>query len=92
MYVYFHSLHVSGNHVPIIRRINCISAIPLCVDDRLLRPHRVTYTTYHTDTVDSPDYGHMFARNMYKIEINIHETFVRPIGLFTGITHIQLNL
>jgi len=28
MYVYFHSLHVSGSHVPIIRRINCINAIP----------------------------------------------------------------
>ena len=24
MYVYFYSLHVSGNHVPIIRRISCI--------------------------------------------------------------------
>jgi len=28
MYVYFYSLHVSGNHVPIIRRINCVNAIP----------------------------------------------------------------
>jgi len=25
IYVYFHSLHVSGSHVPITRRINCIS-------------------------------------------------------------------
>jgi hypothetical protein len=25
MYVYFSSLHVSGSHVPIIRRINCIN-------------------------------------------------------------------
>ena len=25
MYVYFYSLHVSGSHVPIIRRINCIN-------------------------------------------------------------------
>jgi len=25
IYVYFHSLHVSGSHVPIIRRINCIN-------------------------------------------------------------------
>jgi len=24
MYVYFYSLYVSGSHVPIIRRINCI--------------------------------------------------------------------
>jgi len=27
MYVYFYSLHVSGSHVPIIRRINCINTI-----------------------------------------------------------------
>jgi len=27
MYVYFYSLNVSGNHMPIIRRINCINAI-----------------------------------------------------------------
>ena len=25
MYVYFYSLHVSGSHVPIIRRVNCIN-------------------------------------------------------------------
>jgi len=25
MYVYLYSLHVSGSHVPIIRRINCIN-------------------------------------------------------------------
>jgi len=25
MYVYFYSRHVSGSHVPIIRRINCIN-------------------------------------------------------------------
>jgi len=27
MYVYFYSLHVSGSHVPIIRRINLINTI-----------------------------------------------------------------
>jgi hypothetical protein len=39
MYVYFYSLHVSGSHVPIIRRINCInttSGMSLCIDDRLV--------------------------------------------------------
>ena len=25
IYVYFYSLHVSGSHVPIIKRINCIN-------------------------------------------------------------------
>jgi hypothetical protein len=30
MYVYFYSLHVSGSHVPIIRRINCINTSGIC--------------------------------------------------------------
>jgi len=29
MYVYFYSLHISGSHVPIIRRINCINIYQL---------------------------------------------------------------
>ena len=41
----------------------------LCVDDGLVcipdgRPHRVTYTRYGTDTVNSPDDGRIVARNM----------------------------
>ena len=35
--------------------------------------HRLTYTRYRIDTVDSPDDGHMTAQCMYWIEINIHE-------------------
>jgi len=79
MYVFFYSLHVSGNHVPIIRRINCITVIPgirhsvwttawyVGWDETYIpggRPHRVTYTRYHCDAVNSPDDGHMVARNM----------------------------
>jgi len=33
----------------------------------------VTYTRYHIDTINSPDDGHMAARNMYRIEINVLE-------------------
>jgi hypothetical protein len=33
----------------------------------------VTYTVCHIDTINSPDDGHMAARNMWRIEINIHE-------------------
>jgi len=39
MYVYLYSLYVSGSHVPIIRRINCInmtSGVCVCIDDRLV--------------------------------------------------------
>jgi len=100
MYVYFYSVHVSGNHVPIISRINCIRAIPgichsvwttvwyadliqTCIPGG--RPHRVLYTRYRIDTVNSTDDGHMVARNMYRIEIYIHEKFVPQIGVFTKI-------
>jgi len=35
--------------------------------------HRVTYTRCRIDTINSPDDGHMAARNMQRIEINIHK-------------------
>jgi len=35
--------------------------------------YRVTYTRCRIDTINSPDDGHMAARNMQRIEINIHE-------------------
>ena len=80
MYVYFYSLYFSGNHMPIIRRINCINTY---IPDG--RPHRVTYNRHRIDTVNSPDDGHMVARNMYRIEINIYENFVCQFGLFTKV-------
>ena len=33
----------------------------------------MTYTRCRIDTTNSPDDRHMAARNMYRIEINIHE-------------------
>jgi len=62
MYVYFYSLHVSGSHVPIIRRINCIN----------MTSDIVAYIRCHIDTINSPDDGHMADRNMQRIEINTH--------------------
>jgi hypothetical protein len=35
--------------------------------------YKVTYTRCRTDTINSPDDGHMAAGNMERIEINIHE-------------------
>jgi hypothetical protein len=35
--------------------------------------YRVIHTRCRIDTSNSPDDGHMTARNMYRIEINIHE-------------------
>jgi hypothetical protein len=35
--------------------------------------YTVTYTRYHIDTINSSGDGHMAARNMYRIEINVHK-------------------
>jgi hypothetical protein len=35
--------------------------------------YRVIYVRCRIDTINSSDEGHMAARNMYRIEINIHE-------------------
>jgi hypothetical protein len=35
--------------------------------------HKVTYTRYRINTIDSPDDEYRGARNMYRIEINIYE-------------------
>jgi hypothetical protein len=55
--------------------------MPLCIDDRLVCRlvhqtvvyNRVTYTECRIDTINSPDDGHMAARNIQRTEINIHE-------------------
>jgi len=38
-----------------------------CIPDG--QPHRVLYTTWCIDTIDSPDDKHCVARNMYRSEI-----------------------
>ena len=45
--------------------------IQTCTPNGLL--YTVTYTRCHIDTINSPDDGHMGARNMNRIEIHIHE-------------------
>ena len=60
----------------------------LCIDDRLAYTpdgplYRVTYTRRRIYTIDSPDDGHVVARNMYRTEINIHEKkkrILRQVG------------
>jgi len=41
----------------------------------------VTYARYCIDTINSPDDGLMAARNVWRIEINIHEKelFIRLV-------------
>ena len=43
--------------------------------------YRVTYTRCRIDTINSPDDGHMAARNTYRIEINIYEKELRALWL-----------
>jgi hypothetical protein len=80
VYGYFCSLHVSGSHVTIISRILSIHLVYVTVYRRpfvvqvwmsLIQTYtpnghltRVTYTRCRIDTINSPDDGHMAARNM----------------------------
>jgi len=67
-YVYFFSLHVFGDYVPIIRRNTCIYATlsgtqgAPCIPDS--HPYGITSTKGSINTVISPDNGHIDARNM----------------------------
>ena len=78
--VCFFSLHVSGDYVPIIRSNNCIYAtLCNCYSVWMTvwyappdsHPHRITSTKCRINKVLSPDDGHIFARNMYRKEINM---------------------
>ena len=95
-YVYFFSLHVLGDYVPIIRRNNCICAtlgICHCVWMTVWyagwcippcipgsHPYRVTSTKCRIDTVISPDDAHIVTRNMQRKEINILRKSVHQVG------------
>jgi len=87
MYVYFYFVHVSGSQVPIIRRIivpmrHLVYVTP-CRWPSGMQEHMVLHTRRSSARSDinqvshwynnSPDDGHLAARNMYKIETNIHE-------------------
>ena len=89
MYVYFCYLHVSGSHVPIIRRINCINtpsgichsvwmtvwcAGCTCTPNGHL--YTVTYTRWRIDTINSPDDGHMAAHTFGVHVQPAHQTFI----------------
>ena len=47
------------------------NSIQTCIPDGHL--HRVTYTRCRTDTIDSPDDGHITVRNMKRTKINAYE-------------------
>ena len=47
------------------------SFVQTCIPDGHL--HRVIYTRYRIDTIESPDDEHLNARNMYRTEISIYK-------------------
>ena len=85
MYVYFCSLYISGNQVLIIRRINVsmrhLVYVTMCKWPSRMQEHMLLHTrrsSTHSDINqvsnwynNSPDYGHLVARNIKIIEINI---------------------
>ena len=95
MYVYFYSLHVSGSHVPIIRRI--IVSMRHLVYVTLRRWLSGMEVNVHTSDINqvahwynnSPDDGHMAARNMYRMEIYKDHTRMRGQQ---NVTNIKLIL
>ena len=65
-HVYFFSIHVSGDYVPIIRRNNCMYAtLGTCYSVWMTLWYAYqTVRQCRINTVVSPDNGHIFSRNM----------------------------
>ena len=96
-YVYFFSLHVLGDYVPIIRRYNCICvtlgnchSVWMTVSNAgwnetfSFHPvYRVTSTKCRTGTFVSPDDGHIVAQSIYRKEINLLRKLCKKLALFT---------
>jgi hypothetical protein len=90
LYVYFYSLHVSDNYMPIIRRKQLFQCdtwyLLLCVGDRLVY-QRFTHVEWQVPGIAliqlfSPDNGHIVARNMYRVEIHIERKNVHQLVSF----------
>ena len=63
---------VSMRHLAFVTLCGC------CIPDS--HPHRVTNTKCHTDTVISPDDGHIVTQNMNRKEIYILRKIVHQVG------------
>jgi len=65
MYVYYYSLHVSGSHVPIIRRINCINTTSgIC--------HYVQMTVWCAGLDETASHPNLHTKRS-SIQIDIHQ-------------------
>jgi hypothetical protein len=82
-YVYFFSLHISGDYVPIIRRNTCTYAtLGTCHLSPDSYPFRLTNTKCRINTAISPDDGQLVARNMYRKEKKHTKKNCAPIWLY----------
>ena len=55
--------------------------IPTCIPDYRMVIYTVTYTRHRTDTTNSPDDGHVAARNMQRMEIKHKKKIVQFVYL-----------
>jgi len=78
MYVYLYSLHVSGSHVPIIGRINCInttSGIRVC--------HSVEMTVYFAGLDEN---AKRYQKNLLPLSAG------HMIHVFLGLMHAAVSM
>ena len=80
-YIYFPSLHVSGKHVPFIRRNYCIYAILVFVTVWIASGLLVGVNSNQ----------HMVARNMQRREINILSRIVHLVGFICKIKILDVK-
>jgi len=63
LYVFWATVCPSSGEITVSMQLSGMQGgIPPCIPDS--RPHRVTSTKCHIDTVISPDDGHIVAQNM----------------------------
>jgi len=93
MYVYFYYLHVLGSHVPVIRRIiismwHLVYVTPGRWQSGMHTRQSPTQSDINQVSHwynNSPDDGHMAARNTYRIEINIHEKLCIKLVIYKDV-------
>jgi len=97
MYVYFYSLHVLGNYVPIIRRTDCINATPgICYSDVMTAPLNLHLNpVFHTwnQAADSKELSSHLNKLAGKSgQLNLSGRGITSESHIPGVTWIQLIL
>jgi hypothetical protein len=77
-YVYFFSLHVSGNCAHHQEKQLYLYDSLVCIQDG--HPRRITSIKCRINTVVSPDDGHTVAQNVERKEMNILRRIMHQVG------------